>query len=123
MKTEKQTKDLQPISVGRAKEILEKYFKDTHVVDMEVSYPGIGKMVVDVSYEDFKPAAIVRRELEELLPFAEVSVERDISFEQGKKMFFDAWSDCEEFDVLVEGRMKRISLRYLICKILEDKAL
>lgn len=123
MKTSKEDKQLQPLSLEDAKRVVNKYFNDARITRMEIFYPTYGKLVISVSYEDFKPESMVREELEKLIPFSEVNADRDISYEEGKKMFFDAWSDCEDWQMLVDGKMRTVSLRDIICKYLEDKIL
>lgn len=123
MKTSKEEKELQPLSLEDAKRVVNKYFNDARITRMEIFYPTYGKLVISVSYEDFKPASMVREELEKLIPFSEVNADRDISYEEGKKVFFDAWSDCEDWQMLVDGKMRTVSLRDIICKYLEDKTL
>ena len=123
MKTSKEEKELQPLSIEEAKGIVNRYFKDVRIIRMEIFYPTYGKLVISVSYEDFKPANMVREELEKLIPFSEVSADRDISYEEGKKVFFDAWSDCEDWQMLVDGKKRTVSLRDIIYKYLEDKTL
>ena len=123
MKTIKEEKELQPLSIEEAKGIVNRYFKDVRIIHMEIFYPSCGKLVINVSYEDFKPCRLVRDELEKIIPFSEVNVERDISYEQGKKVFFDAWSDCEDWPMLIDGKMRTVSLRDIIYKYLEDKTL
>ena len=123
MKTSKEEKQLQPLSLEDAKRVVNKYFNDARITRMEIFYPTDGKLVISVSYEDFKPESMVREELEKLIPFSEVNADRDISYEEGKKVFFDAWSDCEDWQMLVDGKMRTVSLRDIICKYLEDKIL
>ena len=123
MKTSKEEKELQPLSIEEAKGIVNRYFKDVRIIRMEIFYPTYGKLVISVSYEDFKPASMVREELEKLIPFSEVSADRDISYEEGKKVFFDAWTDCEDWTMLVDGKKRTVSLRDIIYKYLEDKTL
>ena len=123
MKTSKEEKELQPLSLEDAKRVVNKYFNDARVTHMEIFYPTYGKLVISVSYEDFKPESMVCEELEKLIPFSEVNADRDISYEEGKKVFFDAWSDCEDWQMLVDGKKRTVSLRDIIYKYLEDKTL
>ena len=123
MKTEKQENDLQPISIGHAQELVGKYFKNVNTTKIEIKYPVFGKMQVEVMYEDFKPAQIVRRELEDMIPISEVKVTRDYSDKEGQKAFNAAWHDYEYWQLMVGGKKTDVSLRGLIYDYLADKTL
>lgn len=121
--TSKEEKDLQPLSIERAKAVIEKYFMDVNVEKLEIIYPVHGKLDVEIIYEDFKPEQVVRRELEDLIPFSEINVTREISEKEGKKAFWDAWYDFAYWELVIEGKKREISLRALIYEHLADKTL
>lgn len=123
MKTSKEEKDLQPFSIDHAKEVVVRYFKDTIITRMDFSYPTFGKLDVEIIYEDFKPSQVVRRELEDLLPFSNIDVTREFSDKVGQKAFNEAWHDYEYWNLVIGGKKREVSLRALIYEYLEDKTL
>lgn len=123
MKTSKEEKELQPLNIERAKSVIEKYFMDVNVEKLELRYPVHGNLEVEIIYEDFKPERVVRRELEDLIPFSNINVTREISEKEGKKAFWDAWYDYASWELVIEGKKQEIMLRSLIYEHLEDKTL
>lgn len=124
MKTEsKKEKDLQPLSIERVKSIVENYFDGVEVPTLNIYYPDFGKLRIHVIYMDFKPEQTVKEELEKLLPLSIVKAERNISTEAGKKVFFEAWHNLQSWDMLIDGKIRSVSLYQIIEQHLEDKTL
>lgn len=121
--TSKEEKDLQPISIERAKSIVENYFDGVEVSTLDIYYPNFGKLRVHVIYMDFKPEQAVKKDLENLLPLSIVKAERNISTEVGKKVFFEAWHNLQSWDMLIDGKIRNISLYQIIEQYLENKTL
>ena len=91
-----------------------------HLKSVSVNY-ALGYMDVEVWYEDFKPERVVRDELEKILPFSRVSTQRDISFSAAMKVFTQAWEDCEQWNLFMDGKMQNVSLRSSVYTYLQNK--
>ena len=118
MKEEK-TKKAKPMNPDEVREVVKKYFQG-HLKFVNVSYI-LGYMDVEVQYEDFKPARVVRDELERILPYSRVDAQRDISFASAMKVFTQAWEDCEQWSLFMNGSMQDVSLRMAVYTYLQDK--
>ena len=118
MKEEK-NKQLKPMSPDEVREVVKKYFHG-HLKYVNVSYI-FGYMDVEVQYEDFKPARVVRDELEKILPYSRVDAQREISFASAMKVFTQAWEDCEQWNLFMDGKMQNVSLRSSVYTYLQNK--
>ena len=118
MKEEK-NKQAKPMNPDEVREVLKKYFHG-HLKYVNISYV-FGYMDVEVQYEDFKPARVVRDELEKILPYSRVDAQREISFASAMKVFTQAWEDCEQWNLFMNGKIQDVSLRMAVYTFLQDK--
>lgn len=118
MKEEK-NKQAKPMNPDEVREVVKKYMCG-HLKSVSVNYV-LGYMNVEVWYEDFKPERVVRDELEKILPFSRVSTQRDISFSAAMKVFTQAWEDCEQWNLFMDGKMQNVSLRSSVYTYLQNK--
>lgn len=118
MKEEK-NKQLKPMSPDQVREVVKRYFHG-HLKYVNISYV-FGYMDVEVQYEDFKPARVVRDELEKILPYSRVDAQREISFSAAMKVFTQAWEDCERWNLFMDGKMQDVSLRMAVYTFLQNK--
>ena len=112
---------VRPMTIEDAKAVIKKYFKGNDI-SINVSH-GFGTLDIHVSYRDFKPSKVVRDELENMIPYARVTTDRDISLQAAIDVFTEAWKESDKWIVLVGGKLVEISPWEMVYSYLSDKEL
>ena len=112
-----------PLTWEEANNRISNYFKGVESAQFEIGYTMDGSMSAHISYNDFKPAIVVRKDLEAILPCCQLEVVRDHSFETLQRTFKEAYDDFQDWTICLNGELKNISIVSLVYNYLRDKDL